>query len=1351
MTPCHTFLTLPPEVEAQSKNRSHLPMSARPRNRLRGGSVVLAGVLLLSTAAQAWPQSTPPAPPLGPRTTTSSGSPSSERTSPTVTTSGAVPDLCSLFPSGFTSSGGEIESYERASGLLAKCTALYPNGSLVAFAYDAVEKAQKDLSNAQAFGQQPRYSASSLPGLGDAAIEVRKEQTPPGNADSPVVYQLYVRSGCVVATGIAGGAFANYVLDEAGRAEWEGKRAWARAAVSDVTGRLGGWCPGGRTDDRPRPAALGVDLACQHNFEDPGLVVCTATPSNAPPGAFLSYAWTFDGAGQRGTGTELTLTGVSPGSHVVTVVGRDEGSGLASAQQSVSFEKRGAAPPVGGGFGGGLPGEFVGLGEDYDDDVPVGPILTGIGIVTVLGATGVVMARRRRRRPKTGPAAPPAPPEQRQPAGSRPSSRPEALAPPPTSRPETAGARPSSRPEALSPARPKPPATPPPSSRPETVAAKPAQPRLPTAPVPISPVVGAPLPPLAPGTNRTRQEGEIWLEADQTKVVVRGDGRQNVAVRIVAKKLVNGVPTDASQEVRPITESLVPKKIYASAAPGPYDLRIRGANVGSVPVFGRVRVNGVVYATGAAVPPVEIEVEVAPIKLEVRINVWKKGFLRQETVATLPGTCGRVRGRVEGGPPVPIEPPPPGTPRERRRVVFAHCSASLQVDGGGWSSAVEARTDDKGGFWFDLPLRLVQTLGADIPVYDLPVVIDMGLGDEAKQALESYTGAVEDCEKHSSDADAESAYARVRSRCREYASVFVDQLRDLREEDYGRVLGAIHRLRCSIRFSLKYRRDFKNQRSLVDMAANDFFGAALDVLTDIIPVAGWIQGEEMTLAGRRIPGLPELLRRMASAIGRTRGFRWMVRLATPVMNAATRSLRALADEFTERVAKLLTEAGVQVPWASPASKAGLPRRGSGHGEVPMPRLPSNDIDIGSVVPKPPTIPRRGSGRTAGPTATPSPNDIDIGSIFPKQPTIPRRGSGRTEGPIANPSPNDIDIGSIFPKQPTIPRRGSGHHPGPTPPPPSNKVDIPEDDAPAPADAAEAAGFGNAILTIVRFGATIFLHVVAILAGALVFAIKLAGKAAKSLFPEPYEGSKATLGEVIEQYLGNFSDGFYEAFITPLERLFRALFGLPAPAGTSAAQAEEGFVAKLLKPGVLVQESASALMDRLCSVADLDVASAAALEDAYSRSVRLDVIEEWQPTVTKVSKRELTHMALFQQLDEIVFVTDHSAATLKFAVKIVQAIAFVWATAAEMLIRVLAKLAIKVVSTSATPRAAVEGRIADATEQKAGAMGFSTKFEQCVDAIELCVVRLPILAKELAVLIFLYYIAPTRIRDLYRPI
>lgn len=1140
----------------------------------------------------------------------------------------SAPDLCSLLPGGwkdFPPPGGDLEDYERRAGMVAKCTAFYPMGVITAFAYDDPAKTQAEMLRAEAMGREPRWSGRPLPGLGEAAIEVRKDQDPPGNPDSPVAFQITMRSGCAVAGVIAGGAMTNYVLDEPGRVEWEGRQAWAREAAAQLAPRLGTICAGGRPPeiaDPAVPSSLGVDLLCQHEFGDPGLAVCTATPSNVPAGAVLSYAWTFDGAPQGGvTGAELTLQGVGSGHHVVTVVARDEASGVTSSVQSVSFSKGASpsptppAPTLGAdGYGDGYAaGRGDGARDDgsEDDEAPIGTILVGTAIAGTVAAGGVAIARARRRR--------------RQPRGATPAA--DAAAPvrppppPPPSRSEKA-------PEPTKPPAPSPPAPPPPRVTPPPA---PAPPSVSPPPAP---------PPVRRGDGR-HQEGEIWLEVDVPKVTLRGDAQRDLSVRASAKKLVNGVPVDVSLEVRPHAESSAPKKIHVHTAPGPWDLRIRGANVGSVPRFGRVRVRGTVFASGAPVTPVDVEVEVAPVKIEVRIKAWKVGFRLQEMVATLPGTCERVRGRVEGGPRV-LGPAVEGTIPERRRVAFARCSAALRVDGGDWSNPVEVRTDENGAFWFGLPPRMLQLYGTDAPAFDLPVAIDMALSDESERALQSYVDATDALDRQTSDVLVDTLYGRARTRCREYGAVFVDHLRSRPEHEYDRILGALHRLRASIRYSLKYRRDFKIQRTLVNMAANDFFGAVLDVVTDLVPVAGWIQGEEMTLRGKTIPGLPALLRGLASAIARIPGLRWLLRLATRTQNACIRLLLKTVEELRSRVAKLLSDAG-----------------------LPM------------------------SARRA-PTAPPPSNEVDIGSIFR--------------------------------------------------------------DAPAPpADTADAAGFGAAIVGLVRLVGTALLHLLRLLVGLFALTVKLAGKAAKELFTEPYEGSKATLGEVIEQYLGNFSDGFYEAFVTPLERLFRALLGTSEPEGDGDgdgdASQEEGFLAKLLKPGVFVQKRASELMDRIYGLADLDASSAAALETAHGRSMALEPDEDWQRAVTRSAKRESAQMALFQQLDEIVFRTDHSAAALKFAVKVVQGVVFVWGTAAEMTIRLLMKVA--GAATSSAARATAEGKIQELTEQKAGRSDFSTKFETIIDAFELGAVRIPILAKELGVLILLYYMAPTRIRELYR--
>ena len=82
-----------------------------------------------------------------------------------------------------------------------------------------------------------------------------------------------------------------------------------------------------------------MQLNCQYNYTDPGLVTCAAQAVNSRPDAVLSYAWTFDGLPQDGADNELLLTGVGPGEHSVGVVVSDAASDQESQPEQATFTK----------------------------------------------------------------------------------------------------------------------------------------------------------------------------------------------------------------------------------------------------------------------------------------------------------------------------------------------------------------------------------------------------------------------------------------------------------------------------------------------------------------------------------------------------------------------------------------------------------------------------------------------------------------------------------------------------------------------------------------------------------------------------------------------------------------------------------------------------------------------------------------------------------------------------------------------------------------------------------------------------------------------------------------------------
>lgn len=136
--------------------------------------------------------------------------------------------------------------------------------------------------------------------------------------------------------------------------------------------------------------------------------------------------------------------------------------------------------------------------------------------------------------------------------------------------------------------------------------------------------------------------------ADPTTLTLRGNAKETVAVRIRAFKSVNGVPLDASSEVRITVEPPKDDKHVIITPVDNLNFTVKGVHIGTQPHDCQVTVSGVSLSTGKSAAPVQILVRVIPVKVEVRIGVIKKGFLYQELVATIPDICRTVTGRVVG-------------------------------------------------------------------------------------------------------------------------------------------------------------------------------------------------------------------------------------------------------------------------------------------------------------------------------------------------------------------------------------------------------------------------------------------------------------------------------------------------------------------------------------------------------------------------------------------------------------------------------------------------------------------------------------------------------------------------------
>jgi hypothetical protein len=701
--------------------------------------------------------------------------------------------------------------------------------------------------------------------------------------------------------------------------------------------------------------------------------------------------------------------------------------------------------------------------------------------------------------------------------------------------------------------------------------------------------------------------------------------------------------------VLPSAQASDEKKVHLQRGAGWFHLTIRGTHIGVAPFVGRITVSGQALA-GGAVAPIEVVVLVQPVKVEVRITAWKDGLLRQETVATLPQSCARIEGTVEGGRASEASSRGDLFVRTLRQashagpdhgpVAHAHCSASLQVDGGGWSGPVEVRTGSGGSFWFGVPQRMVQVYGAEVASYVLPHALDMGLSAEVRRALEGYETAAGDFKKDVEDFGAGPACAQVSPRLAEYPSRFIEQLRSRPEEDYRKLLSAIHRLRCSVLFALKYRKDFRRQRPLVNMAAQDTFGSVLNVITDVVPVAarfyGWVAGEPLKLAFGRywfeLDGFPNILFWVGVKLQKVPGIRWIGVL----LNLGVKLVRVPVT-YVDDVVGVAVQTTVKL-----ARKAGL-------SEEYLARL-------------------RGI----------NPNDVDIGRLFGDDPAGT---SGIGQG---------------------------------------------------------LKGMVAILLGLLRTGFKIlclFLHGVGVLA---CWGLKLVAAGVKALPWGPaYEGSVNTVGEVIEQYLGEFANDAYGGFGSFVDGLVTTFFPfLGSPSG---------------KGGLEGKDVLDVVLEKFIKPEDLDEQLAGPLGKAHESSLALDVDEDWQAVVSKVSREEVALMQGWQKAAESTELLEEISAWAMLAAKVIQMFTFSAAFFAERFASVLKATLQKLPASAGSAPWAVRqaATVAGYEAKQKGFLDFAGDYEKSIDIHELVLIRLPIFVKEVVALACVYFLAPTRIRDLYK--
>lgn len=805
------------------------------------------------------------------------------------------PDLCSVMPPGGDATPGEVDSYDRRAGTVAKCIALYTGkGQASITLYDKPSTPQAGVAQHKVFSEQdhmgfardPNPHTVPLNGIGDSGIEVIKDQFPVGESDSPVRYQIVYQRGCYFVYINAGGAFGmSFIQGANGAADWEATREWVRATAAQIDEKLkSAPCPGSSgetpTPPPPTPGSLGVTISCQHNFTQADLVVCTASPSEAKSDAVLSYQWTFDGAAQSVRGSELTLTGVAPGDHSVSVIASDSVNQLTSSPQSVSFTKgAGGAPPLGPGIT--TSGSSGGGGGRRIPIVPIAVITT---VLVGAAATAVVLGGRKK------PLTPMGPEVYGAPLPPRPSTPPERI---PTARP----------------------------SRPPESARPPVPPERAQQPAAATP----------PKQQDRKDEGELWLDASAPWITLLGDGTQEVVLTVRACRRAGGAVVDASAEVTPRHDLSHPKKVQLIARPGFCAFAVRATHAGNTPAVATVTFSGT--AAAGPVRPAVVTVQVQPVKIDVKITVWKEHFLKQEVVATLPSMAAEVRGKVRGG--------------EAGRfgdVYDAHCTASLKVGNGAWSNPVEVRSGTDGTFYFGLPPRLVQLYGAELASYHLPATIEMGFDAEVERALHNYRAALTDLRRHVAENPGSTAYAQPLAHCDDYPEELSKQLREEKERDNELSLSAIHLLRCSLLFALKYRRDLHSQRRLLDLASQEALGSLVDVITDLLPMAmgfyKWLggQGYRGVIAGMPLdlPGFPAYILDLARGLKRVPGMRFFSRgllLLVRVLRAPVAALDKAVFWMLDKALDLARAAGLttrHVEWVS--------QFGSDANEIPLRNL-----------------------------------------------------------------------------------------------------------------------------------------------------------------------------------------------------------------------------------------------------------------------------------------------------------------------------------------------------------------------------------------------------------------------------
>jgi hypothetical protein len=279
-------------------------------------------------------------------------------------------------------------------------------------------------------------------------------------------------------------------------------------------------------------------------------------------------------------------------------------------------------------------------------------------------------------------------------------------------------------------------------------------------------------------------------------------------------------------------------------------------------------------------------------------------------------------------------------------------------------------------------------------------------------------------------------------------------------------------------------------------------------------------------------------------------------------------------------------------------------------------------------------------------------------------------------------------------------------------------------------AAFVSTFTGSVRTLVTGALKLMLALAHIVVLTFAGALQLTGKFIRAIPWKEDSGWAATLGEQIESFLGDFAGSLYESFGTVLEGLIlpRTLDDKPV----------------VITP-VHGKSPMTMFLDAMATVMDLDAACAAELQRAYESSHAQTVNEDWRGALERVSRNERWLMSVFESIQDKVFYLEWSSRSLKAAVKVAQAFAFAWTLAEKTLTAALAKFVKGVGERFAALKPLTDFA---ASAAKGGPLDLAGKIELAVDVLELAVIRVPLVSKEVGTLACLYCAAPNRIRGLY---